>query len=568
MRLVSFTVRNYRSIVSSSKIHLRDSATALIGPNNEGKSNVLRALVVALEIASRLDRFTLGRYGRLSQYRGGDDRYYRWETDFPLSLQADSPEGRSEFSLEFDLTPQEVTAFTEETGSSLNGTLPIAIKVGRGEPAFQVVKKGPGAKALSAKAAKIAAFLGKRIDFVYIPALRPASIATKVVEATVTRELQALSADPEYQKALERIQELQAPILRRISESVRDTLKVFLPKVKAVDITISDGARELAWTRACEVSVDDGFPTELSKKGDGVQSLAALGLLRHASQSKASEKQLILAIEEPESHLHSSAIHQLRGVLSEIAAQHQIIITTHCPLFVDRRDISANILVANNQALRARTIGQIRDILGVRVSDNLTAAEVVLFVEGEDDRRAICALLESNSTTLKSALSNGLVAVDSLAGGTNLSYKLGAARDSICTPHALMDHDPSGKMGVQKAISNALITMADVTFTSAVGMRESELEDWYNPRIYADSLAEKFGVPNTDPLYTATNKKWSVRMRELFMKHGKGWGEDTELQVKQLVSEAIAASPAQALLPIRKPAFDALVSSLEGKLST
>jgi predicted ATPase len=47
MRLVSFSVENYRSITKARRIPLAAS-TVLIGPNNEGKSNILRALSVAM----------------------------------------------------------------------------------------------------------------------------------------------------------------------------------------------------------------------------------------------------------------------------------------------------------------------------------------------------------------------------------------------------------------------------------------------------------------------------------------------------------------------------------------
>ena len=62
--------------------------------------------------------------------------------------------------------------------------------------------------------------------------------------------------------------------------------------------------------------------------------------------------------------------------------------TTHCPLFVDRTSIKSNILVHKNKAVPAKDVRQIRDILGVRASDNLQNAELVLLVEGEEDRKA------------------------------------------------------------------------------------------------------------------------------------------------------------------------------------
>src|SRR5690606_14030359 len=133
--------------------------------------------------------------------------------------------------------------------------------------------------------------------------------------------------------ALDAVAALQKPILERISGNIRETLKEFLPNVKEVQVTIPEEERFRALRRACEIVVNDGTPTQLAKKGDGVQSLAALSLLRHASVSTGLGKNLILAIEEPESHLHPSAIHQLREVIAEITQKHQVIMTTHCPLF-------------------------------------------------------------------------------------------------------------------------------------------------------------------------------------------------------------------------------------------
>jgi AAA15 family ATPase/GTPase len=45
MKLKSFTVERYRSITKAKKIRL-GRVTVLVGPNNEGKSNLLRSLRV------------------------------------------------------------------------------------------------------------------------------------------------------------------------------------------------------------------------------------------------------------------------------------------------------------------------------------------------------------------------------------------------------------------------------------------------------------------------------------------------------------------------------------------
>ena len=567
MKLISFAVRNYRSITGTSKLLIRDGITTLIGPNNEGKSNVLRAMVLSLEIASRFEEYTFLKGGRLRP-QGRYEQPYRWETDFPIGLQPNKKEGASVFKMEFLLTSDEVNDFWTEVGSSLNGTLPIQVAIGPSEITFTVLKKGPGSKSLSAKASKIGKFIARRIDFQYIPAVRPAAASTDVVQAIVGRELQSLLDNPEYQLAVRRIEELQTPVLEEISKTIRDTLKVFLPKVKNVQVHMPREARYRALTRSCEIVVDDGTPTILERKGDGVQSLAALSLIRHASQSTAKGKRIILAIEEPESHLHPNAIHQLRDVLSEIAKQHQVIITTHCPLFVDRRDVKSNILVSNNRASPAVSVREIRDVMGVKLSDNLVAAEVLLMVEGEDDRRAMQALLAHHSPKLKKALESGRLGIDTLGGGGNLNYKLTLAREAMCVTHALMDNDSSGRDGVNRAITQGTLTISDLTYASCLGMNDSELEDWYDCSFVASVLSSAFGVDVNSPHFSNTNKKWSERMKHLFTSSGKPWDSAIEAQAKFRIADAVGTSPGLALMVARKTAFDSLVSNIELKLGS
>ena len=123
MKLVSFSVENYRSITKARKIGV-SGYTILIGPNNEGKSNILRALALAMEtlvgwgphsvIAGRVR--TVRPQRTLLHGREG----YDWDRDFPIRLQDRRPDGTSNITLEFELTQNEVDEFRNEIKSSLN----------------------------------------------------------------------------------------------------------------------------------------------------------------------------------------------------------------------------------------------------------------------------------------------------------------------------------------------------------------------------------------------------------------------------------------------------------------
>ena len=565
MQLVSFSVKNYRSITTAYKLPVKQS-TILIGPNNEGKSNILRALVTSLEVLGTFGgKRIFG--GRLRSYDFEGRESYQWLNDYPISLQERQLNGESVFDLEFRLAPQEIDEFYTEVGSNLNGTLPIQLSLGRKDPGFRVVKKGPGGPALSKKAEAIANFVAKRININYIPAVRTAEAAEEIVSRMVERALSAVEREPAYQKALSEVSKLQQPLLDRISEGIRVTLKEFLPNVKHVQVGIPAAARYRALRRACEIVVDDGTPTHLSRKGDGVQSLAALSLMRQVSDSSASGKQLILAIEEPESHLHPNAIHQLKDVLTDIARTNQVIMTTHCPLFVDRTSIKSNIVVHNNKAAPARDVKQLRTVLGVRASDNLQHAELILIVEGEEDRRTMRALLGHHSKPLLSALSQGALGIESLQGGSNLSYKLSQVREALCLAHAFLDHDKCGLDAAQKAQQEGLLVIADVNFTVCNGAKESEIEDLFDEALYATMLQNKYGVSTLSPRFKGT-AKWSDRLKETFKHQGKPWSDQIEAGVKSDVAALVETNAATAINVHRRGCFDALVQSLEGKLTT
>lgn len=568
MELISFSVQNYRSIAKANRIEVGRS-TVLVGPNNEGKSNVLRALVTAMEVLKTGRRPVLSKGIRVRlpfSLRGG--RQYDWEEDFPIHLQKSKPDGVSTFSLEFELDGDEVEEFRTEVRSNLNGTLPIQLELGRDSVTFTVPKKGPGGAKLSAKASAIASFVAQRIEFEYIPAIRTAESSGQVVNSLVGKELAGLEELAEYREALVKIKDLQQPVLDALSKSVHSTMVGFLPAIRSVRFEIAEEQRVLALRRSAKIIVDDGTPTDLEHKGDGVQSLAALALMRHASEVGGKGKSFVIAIEEPESHLHPSAMHVLRKVISELEQKYQVVITTHSPLFVDRMNIRSNILVNNNRAIPAKSIDQIRSILGVRASDNLRHAELVVVVEGDEDKIAIRALMREHSPQLGNAIDSGKLAFETLAGGSNLSYVVGLLRDALlCSFHCFLDNDDCGRDSYAKARTEGLVEVADVNFASVPGMNDSEIEDIYDLTFYKDLIWNKYKVSlDMNAKFKTNKKKWSDRVGEVFKASGKSWDDSVKAEVKAQLAELVASNPKFALNEHKRGVIDNLAQTLLDKL--
>lgn len=556
MKLVSFSVTNFRSITSAHRVAVANT-TVLLGKNNEGKSNILRALTVAMAC--------------LIEHAGDDtddywdesDASYQWKRDFPVSLQKRNQGLESVFRLEFHLDDDEISEFKKEIHSNLNGNLPVEIRIGKANtPSITVPKKGSGAAALSAKSDKIARYIARHIRFNYIPAVRTEEEANSVVFKMLSAELAKLEKDDDYVLAVQRISELQQPILDKVGESIKTSLQLFLPNIKSVSVKIPASVRRQALRSRCQVEIDDGVMTLLEYKGDGVKSLAALGLLKDNIPSSGAS---IIAIEEPESHLHPGAIHSLREVIEQLGLLNQVVLTTHCPLFVDRNNLGSNLVVDANSAKPAKDIATIRKLLGIRASDNLVNAAFVLVVEGDEDALVLRALLPQLSKDIGRAIRQQIFAIDTLGGATNLSYKLSLLQTQLCNFHVLLDNDDEGRKAFKAAESSKSMKQADITFVNCLGMPDSEFEDCFNHIAYKDKVFAHFGV-DVGATQFRGNEKWSERMKKCFQSQGKLWDSKVKVQVKGIVAEALSGNPATFLNEHKRSSLDALVTSLSTKL--
>ena len=564
MKLVNFSVTNFRSITAAHRVPISDT-TVLIGRNNEGKSNILKAVSIAMNsLYEHAYEERRGQAIRRAYYRRSEGSY-SWERDFPINLRKGKSSKRSIFRLEFLLEEEEIQEFRDEIKSNLNGTLPLEIRIGEdNRTSINVSKRGRGSATLNSKSGRIADFIAKRIFFNYIPAVRTDKEAISVISDMVSRELKVLEGDENYRKALEVISDLQEPILKDLAKRIKEPLSEFLPNINGVSIEFSEKDRRFSHRRDFEVIVDDGTPTSIELKGDGVKSLATLGLLKNRFVKSAAS---IIAIEEPESHLHPAAIHQLNEIISSLSDENQVIVTTHNPLFVDRVDVKSNVIIEEGRAVPAKNVKQIRELLGIKASDNLTNANFALIVEGEEDKHALIALLSSMSNKISRSLKNNILVIEPIGGAGNLSYKLSLMKNQLCVCHVLLDNDDAGRNAYQKAYNDELISVKDTTMIMCRGMVNSEFEDCIDPTIYVQRVLDVFGVDLSSSRFRG-NRKWSDRIKDTFMDQGKPCGDQVMKEVKYLVAKCVSDKPKMALSNHKRNSIDSLASALEKMIKT
>ena len=559
MKLSDFSVVNYRSITTARKIKT-NNMTVLVGKNNEGKSNILRALTLAMDIMKIYSKDPRSLQIAVRPYL---KNHYSWEKDYPISLQEKNPNGWSSIDLNFELDEQDILAIRSMTGIRLSGCIPVRVSTNGAAAKIDIPKRGTAAFADADNKKKIIEYVCFKIDFNFIPSVRTEYDALRVVDSLIEKSLETLDTNPDYINAMNKIEELQQGILDGISNQIIEPLQEFLPTVRNVQIHIQNERRRIAMRRNTEIIIDDGTPTPIQQKGDGIKSLTALAILNIPARV---DRVSVVAIEEPESHLHPESARQLYDTIMSLSQTHQIVLTTHSPLFVNRTNLKENIIVNDGKATPVKKIKEIRDVLGIHISDNLTNAEHVLIVEGEDDKIALEKLLPSMSTKIKRAIQNGTFIIDYIGGAGNLPYKLSFYRNLQCKYHVLLDNDDAGRHAGSEAERQGLLDVRNVTYAICNGSPNAEIEDCYNKAVYENAILNEFGV-NINVAEFRGNKKWSDRIAGCFLSQGKLWNDAMEKRVKLVVANEISEEVDTVLNEHKRSSMDALVTSLETLLS-
>lgn len=551
MLVKSISVKNYRSITQTRELSLAN-LSILIGPNNEGKSNIVQALVLAMKVMTDSRLALYFRHGYRSQYltRGGRNHYargrdkqdsmsYNWERDFPIKLQKNQPEGFSMLSIDFSLNKREKLNLRRAMKIGIEGELRISISLGRTKLDVNIYDTANLKKKVAIEHFKtISAFLNKNLSVQYIGAIRTADTTTQIVRNMVTSELEKVTETSEYKKTVSKLRRLQEPILRELSKNLTSSVSRFLPDIRQIEIRQEASEYDISGD-TCDVTIDDGTKTDLELKGDGIKSLLAISIIQYVARQNSLGRNILLAIEEPESHLHPDAVHRLKKVLDEISSKNQVIITTHSPLLASRANPRKNILVNKSEAKEAETIGEVRNLLGVQIGDNLHSASLIILVEGNEDTKILRSWLSAKSKLVKKAIEDGVIVFDDLAGGANLSYKTSLYKNLLCDVFAFMDGDDAGRKAYELAQRNGLILEKEICFAQIRGMKESEIEDLVVVDAYKEKISQEFNVKLEGGIFRNNKKKWSDRIKETFESQGKNWSPEMEQKIKSIVAERV-----------------------------
>lgn len=482
MKLRTFYVKSYRSITEATLDNIQNYGV-FVGPNNAGKSNLLRAIYISLSIALEGD-FQRARRNRQYSYAYRGENY-NWERDIPVNLR-ENKGASTTFKLTFEFSDEEKADFRQKFNINLTKSLQMKFQLFSNRTEYNIIMPGRAKKPMEEKMQDIGLFIRSKLDYEYIPCVRSSELTNEYFSRLLSKEFRQLDGNEEYQRCLQTIQELQLPIVQGLENKLSVSLKTFLPNIKGVSLQntnyLDTGLRFYSSRgRSAPINIDDGDITPIDEKGDGIKSLAAIALIESISFENLEGRSLILCIEEPEAHLHPDAIHSLRTVLFELSERSgvQVIISTHSPLLIDRDKISNNIIVGDNHRIHpCSCVEDVRQILGVRISDNLAATKVVL-VEGESDKRYFETLCNQRPSLRQKLEDNSLQFVN-VHSASKMDFQIRMYNSIMVSTLVLLDSDSSGIASANALIAAKIKRPAEILLIKSAGMRESELEDLVN----------------------------------------------------------------------------------------
>jgi predicted ATP-dependent endonuclease of OLD family len=399
IKLSSVEIENFRSIIGDPlRIDFED-LTVIVGPNNCGKSNILRALQLFFN-------------GHV------EGQPYSSERDYPKSSKL-SKQAQTKITVTVSYQPSKEVSLkraldeleAETDQQRLDGNQ-IQLRVSyskNGVESWQFLGKKGTRNIRRELITKVRDTLRLAIVFKYIPVGRDSlesiknEISTELIRTIFSGWSGAVKKRQEINEAINTLLSLLTPELTTSSDSVTDSITRVFSEVKKLELKLPFANLEEMLPSLTPL-IRDTAETGLKSKGAGIQTSSLLFLLKYLAdnhpQRHNARQTFIWAVEEPESFLHPTKQKAMADMLKGFSQEVQTVVTTHCGHFVPRTDAgSASYVIdkAENEPwsteVKGRDYELARQTLGVSLLDAMMLYPLNLVVEGPSDEILIQGFL-------------------------------------------------------------------------------------------------------------------------------------------------------------------------------
>ncbi len=433
--LKEIRISNYRSIKDEQVLQLGGEAT-LIGPNNSGKTNALRAI-----------------YTLFGGYENGFG--YDTETDLPFDRQSKKTSIIGLFEIEdsekWFWEPLDKLHQMQGTTRSDNKVSLYLYFTGTNTPVYSFfanVKRPQDKKADYSRILRnlISDFIS-RFQIIYIPS-----------EKGITELYSQLLVPRVSQKAAAILSSAMGSLegeLQKINISINKTLQNCHIHGAEVQIEVPGGKLENI-IGEFSLAVTDQVKTSYMSKGRGLQAAIFYASLHWVDERiKDSGQHPVWLIEEPESYMHPELAKNSKDMVRKLAQKSIAIISTHSMQFMPRTTegihgfcIESGATYINRYVKYEDACNSLKRSLGLRFSDYYSLADCNVFVEGKWDVYVIRECLPkvreltgNDLKNLKDALIIDKEGVTGLAGFIKAVYEHVRKEVAAVT---VIDGDPAG----------------------------------------------------------------------------------------------------------------------------
>lgn len=405
MKITSFRIRNYRTL-ENVVLEFPSSYTAICGPNDSGKTNVVRALRALLKQESPFPFSAFDDDDEVSINRD----YPKWKKDPP-------DKQRIRFEINFEVKKERDTGFYQFLTKQLSLESPAATLLVHIGVAYAGDKREPEVTVQCAE--QTYKGLDAQQVLKQIQILRSILIhnSTQVDTESPFRHHSSgmiRAESPEHQKLVATMKSTVNRGFKKISRTHQEELESLIGRFETkYRVGLSMPAFDFSSVPFGVTLGQKKFEVRLDDWGSGTKNrtliLMTLFRAKQLSDSEASAGKLtpVIVIEEPESFLHPSAQAEFGRVLHDIAEEFaiQVIVTTHSPYLLNLERPSSNILLRRHirykqlqETEKVDTSGEnwmapFGQALGLEAAEFtpwkrllLVQSDAILLVEGETDK--------------------------------------------------------------------------------------------------------------------------------------------------------------------------------------
>ena len=384
MRIRSARIKNYRTVKDEISFDLRSGIT-LVGPNNAGKTNVLKAIRVfftGYENQYRYDRAV-----DLSHNQGST------QSSVAITFFGDRSAGDKDIYEQFH-SIRDALGLPPDENEDITVYLTFSAT---SKPVYRVFPntKRPTTGTANAQYSRIEKRFVETILANFSIHYIPSDKSTSQLYGGLVLPFLFKKAHGAILSALPAVKTAMAEAAQALTSALHESGL----KEMSCSFSFPDSPERIF--KEAYFNILDPNETNISEKGMGIQSAALLAAFIWITKEESrTGKSVVWLLEEPESYLHPELAHQCRNLISLLRDVSQVVTTTHSLGFVPQEPtkiLGVERLDGWTKTSTFKTYtdatSRIRRSLGVRFSDFYNLNIYNIIVEGETDGEFITHLI-------------------------------------------------------------------------------------------------------------------------------------------------------------------------------